>query len=106
MRNSGQAETAAASQFTNKTMRRYSVVGTVARLNSSLAAMEAFLPAFFCGAVGLLDKLPVSRRNTNAHPSPSAAVQAELNTRLALDIEFYQFVQQRLELQLQTLGLQ
>jgi hypothetical protein len=74
---------------------QYSVVGLVERRNLSLAVMEAFLPRWFRG----LTLLPERTSNANRHPAPARPVIKELRRRLALDYDFYAFVERRLLVQ-------
>lgn len=80
---------------------RYSVVGVKEQFNSSLRVMEGYLPEWFGGARGVSDLM--KKKNTNPHPEPSTQVLEILKQRLHLDTEFYQFVKQRLDLQIRRL---
>jgi dermatan/chondrotin sulfate uronyl 2-O-sulfotransferase UST len=80
---------------------RYSVVGLLERRNLSLAVMEAFLPRWFRG----LTQLPDRTSNTNQHPAPAGPARRELRRRLALDYDFYAFVEKRLLVQADRLDI-
>jgi len=47
--------------------------------------------------------LNAEKKNQNPHPTPSIEIQQILEERLHLDIEFYEFVKQRLFIQLEFL---
>ena len=80
---------------------RYSVVGVVEKREESLEVMEAYLPRWFRNARYQDSILKLGKLGTlsNPHPKPSPLVVAELRVRLKLDLEFYEFVKQRLERQ-------
>ena len=46
-----------------------------------------------------------SQRNTNPHPKPGEKVKKILQGRMKLDLEFYEFVKQRLAVQYNTLNI-
>ena len=46
-----------------------------------------------------------SQRNKNPHPKPKEEVKQILQERMKLDIEFYDFVKQRLALQYNSLEI-
>ena len=75
------------------------MVGTIEHLNMSLEVMEAYLPGYFSGASRLYQRLGGEKRNSNPHPQPSQEVTDIIKERLHMDIEFYNFVKQRLFVQ-------
>lgn len=87
--------------------REYSVVGVTERFNHSLQVMEKYLPAWFSGSRAALSQVSPSLTNRNPHPPfshLSAKTQEILTSRLRYDIEFYNFVVQRLEKQLHKIN--
>ena len=79
--------------------RDYAVVGVMEKMNSSLYVMEKFLPSWFKGIQEMVKKVKTNKINRNPHPRPTRIVKERLNERLSMDIEFYQFVRQRLMMQ-------
>ena len=73
---------------------RYSVVE---KREESLEVMEAYLPRWFRNARYQHSILKLGKLVTLSNPKPSPLVVAELRVRLKLDLEFYEFVKQRLE---------
>ena len=76
----------------------YSVVGILEQLNVTLAVMELLLPLWFHGSRTFFEQHRIIE-NKNPHPEPSAAAVKILGWRLRHDIEFYQFIEQRLHWQ-------
>ena len=72
------------------------MVGTIEHFNISLAVLEAYLPTYFSGASSLYQRSGEEKRNSNPHPEPSQEVTDIIKQRLEMDIEFYDFVKQRL----------
>lgn len=75
--------------------RGYAFVGTTEQMELGLAVLEAALPRFFEGAQKVFKGM--SRVNVNKHQGMSAKSRETLEKHLATDIEFYNFVRQRLE---------
>lgn len=76
---------------------RYTVVGVLEQFNSSLTVMEHYLPRWFKGAVELI---PEKHPNSHKHEEPSEEAAKVLGQRLSLEIELYDFIKQRLQIQL------
>ncbi|XP_076034814.1 uronyl 2-sulfotransferase homolog pip-like [Oratosquilla oratoria] len=85
----------------------YSVVGIMEEFELSFKVLEGYVPRFFKGAA------EVFRRNDtemhynkgNVKYNITEETKERLRQMLALDIEFYEFVKQRLRLQAQNLDL-
>ena len=103
--------------------KHYAVVGLASDLERSLAVMESYLPRYFSGAVSIYRRLPKTefgqefRSNeaavvvanasdavkavaSAAHPSSLLIISKEANAilsrNMSLEIDFYNFAQQRL----------
>lgn len=103
--------------------KHYAVVGLASDLEMSLAVMESYLPRYFSGAVSIYRRLPKTefgqefRSNeaavvvanasdavkavaSAAHPSSLLIISKEANAilsrNMSLEIDFYNFAQQRL----------
>ena len=75
--------------------RGYAFVGTTEQLELGLKVLEAVLPRFFKGAPKAFranDKV-----NVNKHAGMSSKSRETLERHMATDIEFYDFVRQRME---------
>ena len=83
--------------------RGYAFVGTTEQMDLGLAVLEAALPRFFKGAQKVFKGM--SRVNVNKHQGMSAKSRETLEKHLATDIEFYNFVRQRLERMAQMFGV-
>ena len=73
----------------------YAFVGTTEQLDLGLKVLEAVLPRFFKGA--LEASRGTSKVNVNKHAGMSAKSREILERHMATDIEFYDFVSQRVE---------
>ena len=83
----------------------FSVVGVLEMFNDSLAVLEQFLPSFFEGAREAFPRVEEKFFNHNPHRKVLNKTREILSQRLKYDIEFYQFVKQRLSLQLQKINM-
>ena len=61
--------------------------------------VKSFVSGFFRGAREMMTGIKSSQRNRNPHPPAGERVKQVLLQRLKLDLEFYEFVKQRLLLQ-------
>ena len=75
--------------------RGYAFVGTTEQMELGLALLEAVLPRYFKGAIEVYKWM--EKLNVNKHPRMSAKSRETLEKHMATDIEFYNFVKQRLE---------
>ncbi|GBP19034.1 Heparan sulfate 2-O-sulfotransferase pipe [Eumeta japonica] len=85
---------------------QYAVVGVLEDMNSTLLALERYIPRFFQGASQLYwDGLNTFNRiNRNAFKPPvSEAVKNIVRANFTREIEFYEFCRQRLYMQLKAL---
>ena len=87
----------------------YSVVGILENLNLTLKAFEAYVPKFFKNAEKIFDRhnsnLSVTHTNKNPLKKPLKNSTLEfLKTKFDVEIEFYEFCQQRLHLQVENLN--
>jgi len=73
----------------------YAVVGVLEELKISLETLQHYLPRWFDGVVSI----PSKKMNKNKHPQISPENAKELEKRLHLDMELYDFVKKRLSLQ-------
>ncbi|XP_050689900.1 heparan sulfate 2-O-sulfotransferase pipe-like [Eriocheir sinensis] len=83
----------------------YSVVGLVGHMEVSLRLMETLIPGYLTGALHSYQNIrrKEEKVNHNTHkPAVSQAVMTELRRRMAHDIDFYNFLKQRLFLQRRT----
>ncbi|CAG9088257.1 unnamed protein product [Plutella xylostella] len=86
--------------------QEYAVVGVLEDMNSTLTALERYIPRFFTGAAKLYwEQLNTFNRiNRNAFKPPvSEAVKDIVRANFTREIEFYEFCKQRLHLQLKAL---
>ncbi|CAH2091037.1 unnamed protein product [Euphydryas editha] len=86
--------------------QQYAVVGVLEDMNSTLIALERYIPRFFTGALRLyweeLNKF--NRINRNAFKPPvSETVKQIVRANFTREIEFYEFCKQRLHMQLKAL---
>jgi hypothetical protein len=99
---------------------RYSTVGVMEQFNTSLVVLENLLPGkiiwfnvlviwvvkgFFGCARELMSTIKSSQRNKNPHPKLKEEVKKIMQERRKLDLEFYEFVKQRLAVQFKTLNI-
>ncbi|XP_063851113.1 uncharacterized protein LOC135094708 [Scylla paramamosain] len=85
--------------------QRYSVVGLVGHMEMSLQLMETLIPGFLKGALDFYYNIKKKKEkvNKNSHkPAVPREVQQELRRRMGHDVDFYNFLRQRLFLQAQT----
>ena len=75
--------------------RGYAFVGTTEQMELGLSVLEAALPRFFTGALKVFRGM--GKVNVNKHDGMSAKSRKTLEKHLSTDIEFYNFVRQRLE---------
>jgi dermatan/chondrotin sulfate uronyl 2-O-sulfotransferase UST len=72
----------------------YAAVGVTEDMELSFAVLEKMLPRFFDGAV---DRYRMIKRvNRNQHENMSEEARASLEKDMAIEVEFYHFVRQRL----------
>ncbi|XP_045124770.1 heparan sulfate 2-O-sulfotransferase hst-2-like isoform X2 [Portunus trituberculatus] len=84
---------------------RYSVVGLVGHMEMSLQLMQTLVPGFLKGALDFYFNIRKKKEklNRNSHkPAVPREVRQELRRRMGNDIDFYNFLRQRLFLQAQT----
>jgi len=72
----------------------YSVVGVLEMFNTTLDVLDAYIPGWFQGARRFYPEVTVY--NHNPHPLVSTKAQDLMKERLKYDIEFYEFLKQRL----------
>ncbi|XP_075978788.1 heparan sulfate 2-O-sulfotransferase pipe isoform X2 [Anticarsia gemmatalis] len=85
---------------------QYAVVGVLEHLNTTLMALERYVPRFFRGALKLYweELNTFNRINRNAFKPPvSEAVKQIVRANFTREIEFYEFCKQRLHMQLRAL---
>ncbi|XP_026762765.1 heparan sulfate 2-O-sulfotransferase pipe [Galleria mellonella] len=99
--------TAAALQRAKRVVEeQYAVVGVLEDMNSTLQALQAYIPRFFDGALKLYweELNTFNRINRNAFKPPvSEAVKQIVRANFTREIEFYEFCKQRLHMQLRAL---
>ncbi|XP_050351581.1 heparan sulfate 2-O-sulfotransferase pipe [Nymphalis io] len=86
--------------------QQYAVVGVLEDMNSTLTAMERYIPRFFRGALQMYweELNRFNRINRNAFKPPvSEAVKQIVRANFTREIEFYEFCKQRLHMQLKAL---
>ncbi|XP_064546019.1 heparan sulfate 2-O-sulfotransferase pipe isoform X8 [Drosophila montana] len=82
--------------------KRYAVVGTWEDTNTTLSVLEAYIPRYFAGAKDVYYAMRRDMENVNRNafrPTISEEARALLSRNLTQEIEFYQFVRQRLNKQ-------
>ncbi|XP_017957434.1 heparan sulfate 2-O-sulfotransferase pipe-like isoform X4 [Drosophila navojoa] len=82
--------------------QHYAVVGTWEDTNTTLRVLEAYIPRYFAGATDLYYAMQSNMENVNRNafrPALSEQARALLSRNLTQEIEFYQFVRQRLNKQ-------
>ncbi|CAL4090146.1 unnamed protein product [Meganyctiphanes norvegica] len=83
----------------------YSVVGILEEMPLSLQVLQAYMPRFFTGATQMNNSTGEIRRNVkHDKPEVSETTKRALESRLKEDMEFYQFLKQRLHLQAEALS--
>ncbi|KAI5637084.1 sulfotransferase family domain-containing protein [Phthorimaea operculella] len=85
---------------------QYAVVGVLEDMNSTLTALERYIPRFFQGASTMYwDQLNTFNRinRNNFKPPVSEAVKQLVRANFTREIEFYEFCKQRLYTQLRAL---
>jgi len=86
----------------------FPVVGVLEELNTTLAILESELPSFFKGASHLyydqLREPHVNRGGPNRRSKVSREARRELEVRLAVEREFYEWVKLRLHQQLEEIS--
>ena len=86
----------------------YSVVGILEDMNKTLKSLEGYVPRFFTGASKLFDEnisnsnLTHTNQNPNKKPIKNST-RKYLESKFSVEIEFYEFCQQRLNQQVQSL---
>ncbi|XP_050675211.1 heparan sulfate 2-O-sulfotransferase pipe isoform X1 [Leptidea sinapis] len=86
--------------------QQYAVVGVLEDMNSTLLALERYIPRFFRGALRMYweELNTFNRINRNAFKPPvSEEVKNIVRANFTREIEFYEFCKQRLHLQLKAL---
>ncbi|XP_064111259.1 uncharacterized protein LOC135218739 [Macrobrachium nipponense] len=87
----------------------YSVVGILEEFTLSLSVLEGYLPRYFGNVHNIRLSSGEVKLNTNNSPSStkrvSAATLETLQSLLKEDLEFYEFLRQRLHLQAMALGI-
>ncbi|XP_030570710.1 heparan sulfate 2-O-sulfotransferase pipe-like isoform X2 [Drosophila novamexicana] len=81
---------------------RYAVVGTWEDTNTTLSVLEAYIPRYFAGAKDVYYAMRRDMENVNRNafrPTISEQARSVLIRNLTQEIEFYQFVRQRLNKQ-------
>lgn len=85
--------------------KKYSVVGLVGHMEMSLQLMQTLVPGFLTGALDYYYNIKKRKEKLNRNsekPTVSREVRQELRRRMAHDIDFYNFLRQRLFLQAHT----
>ncbi|KAJ8713554.1 hypothetical protein PYW07_013924 [Mythimna separata] len=85
---------------------QYAVVGVLEDMNSTLTALERYVPRFFRGALKLYweEVNTFARINRNNYKPPvSEEVKNIVRANFTREIEFYEFCKQRLHMQLRAL---
>ena len=75
--------------------RGYAFVGTTEELDLGLKVLEQLLPRFFKGVTGSSGK--VKKGMVNKHAGMSSKSRQILERQMATEVEFYEFVKQRLK---------
>ncbi|CAK1545016.1 unnamed protein product [Leptosia nina] len=86
--------------------QQYAVVGVLEDMNSTLLALERYIPRFFRGALRTYweELNTFNRINRNAFKPPvSEEVKNIVRANFTREIEFYEFCKQRLHMQLKAL---
>lgn len=86
--------------------QQYAVVGVLEDMNSTLLALEKYIPRFFTGAFKLYwEELNTFNRinRNNFKPPVSEEVKNIVRANFTREIEFYEFCKQRLHMQLKAL---
>ncbi|TRY63288.1 hypothetical protein TCAL_06267 [Tigriopus californicus] len=78
--------------------RFYSVVGLTSEMGPSLKLLSAKLPKFFQNVTSMEDEL--KHINHKPYKMPLPGVRRKLTSKLVLEMEFYEFIRQRLGRQL------
>ena len=83
----------------------YAVIGIQEDIESSLCVMEHYLPLFFKGARKMYKKMGkrASMKVTSNKQRLSRRANEILRNNMTLDYEFYEFVKQRLNIQIEHL---
>jgi hypothetical protein len=84
----------------------YSIVGLTDDLKRTFDLLEAYLPKFFIGAPALLKKYANLKLNENKHKAIQNDTIGLLmdNPAIQGELEFYDFIRQRFELQYQAIA--
>ena len=83
----------------------YSVIGLTEKMNSSLSLLEKKLPNYFYNFLNLYLKNTVNEKMNPKKKSISMRARIKLEKKLQLDMEFYEFVQQRFNNEIKRLNI-
>ena len=83
----------------------YAVIGTQEDIKSSLCVMEHYVPLFFKGAMKIYKNMGKNnnKRVTKNKQQISRSAREILKHNMTLEYEFYEFVKQRLNIQIEYL---
>lgn len=84
--------------------REYAVVGVLEMFNSSLSVFQNYIPEWFNGAEAGFASVTRNYYNHNPHARVSNRTKEILREKLEFDLIFYNFVKQRLNLQLSRIN--
>ena len=78
-------------------------------MNKTLKSLEAYVPRFFTGASKLFDENRSNSNMTHTNQNPNKkpiknSTRKYLESKFSIEIEFYEFCQQRLNQQVQSLS--
>lgn len=96
----GMNETELAKRAMDSIEQAFGVVGTMDRLEETLALLERRYPSFFKGAVEILHS--VRPEKVNSHPKPDDEVKARMGSYFAAEREVFRFAQRKFRAQLEA----
>ena len=83
----------------------YSVIGLTEKMNSSFSLLEKKLPKYFTNLFNLYLQNTVKEKMNPKKKSISMRARIKLEEKLQIDIEFYEFVQQRFNNEIKRLTI-
>ena len=93
------------SQAVRNFHRHFPVVGVTEYYNQSVQVLEAYLPRYFQGAFGVVQKTAISTNQNTFKPPVSAKIRSILARNMSKEIEFFHLAKQRLIKQYKSLQL-
>jgi len=84
--------------------KEYAVVGVLEMFQASLTVFQNYLPEWFNGAEASFASVTRNFYNHNPHATVSNKTRQILREKLNFDLEFYNFVKQRLNLQISRIN--